>query len=744
MENELFEMGAAPYQAIFPRSKKGIAELSVEHKVGKAKPGKYLFVEFYCVVEGCDCRQVILLAVNEKHKPVAAIIFPLDIDNPFAYPFLHDEIKQTAGAKDLLKIFVETIVKEPQWYKKMCENYRAVRKKCDHEPYKGERFPDSRYLEWLGEPVDEEDDDDDEKGFFKELDTLFGGLLKPEKKNTKKVKKIEQVQGNLFSEPKEEAQLSQLISAYSGSLSTGFDFGTKPDAQLRNLMRQDHAPEELVAALVTSYRGEDDLELEAVSRILYDWLEILRTDMERRRPGAAALMDRLQTALAQQVFHPDVDPALGAEVTRILLDSRVDILPQVHEANSNRMATMPVPEELLGADPEEALERMLADFADMGATSPFELVDMLLQMMAVGDQNVQIEFYGRLFFSAHEIAREAAALMVFHPQKEVREEVAELLVGADGACFSPVMLRRLIIARNWFPENMRKKLDQIINNARRARIECAALANPVKVQVYASVMDGADAQSLMAILPRGKGFLGCSLLLKSRHGVADAFILPLEDKVHLRELKKVMVHDTGSVEMTRTYLDQRVCQALADGATVGKVPSHWLVAIAEQLGTDQWKAIAFDCEKQLQQLTMELEQKKRSTALKLNRQKALQQSSQWLTRHAFTGSWFEDDSEVDDLLNKVLNQKPTKKSVDPVTQVVDQILTPRRHNWLNRLVITTLWLRFAIKPPVPWEQMYHVATTMADPVVPLNQIPLMRAVADSSIGAFFGRMQDSR
>ncbi len=741
MENELVEQGSAPYQAIFPRSKKGIAELTVEHRVGKVKPGKYLFVEFYCVVEDCDCRQVVLMVVNEKYKPIAAITFPLDIDDPFASPFLHEEVKQTTAAKDMLEIFVDTIVAEPQWYRKMCQNYRAVRKKCDQKPYIGGRFPDSRYLEWLGEPVEEDDDFDEEK-FFNELHKLFDGLAKPKKKVAKKSPTAQHIQGSLFSESNEDVQIDELIGAYSDSLSTGFDLEKIKNVQLRHLMRQDKAPEELVATLVEIYQSENALKLEAISRILFDWLEILRTDMERRRPDAVTIMGRLQTALAQQVFHPDVDPALGAEVTRILLDTRVDILPQLHEANSTRMATMPVPEELLDADPEEALERMLADFAESGATSPFELVDMLLQMMAVGDREVQLEFYGRLFYSAHEIAREAAALMVFHPQQEVRQGVAELLAGAEGERFSSVMLRRLIIARNWFPESMRTKLDQAINNARRARIACAALAKPVKMQIYASVMDGANAQSLMTVLPRGKGFLGCSIMLKTGHGVADAFILPLEDKDHLKELKRMMLNDTGTAETSKTYLDQRICQGLADGATKGKVPTHWLVAIAEQLGNGQWKAVAFDCQKQLQQLSEELIKKKRATALEANKNKALELSSQWLKHHAFAGSWFEDDVEVDDLLDKFFNKKPSKNTPDPVTAVVDKILEARRQSWLDRLVIATIWLKYAVKAPVPWEQMYHVAAAVADSSVPLQEIPLMRSIAESSIGAYFGRKED--
>lgn len=744
MDKKLIEKGYFPYVAFFPRAKKGGVKVAMEHKFGKVNTGEYLFAEFYCATKDCDCREVSLVVLNEQRKQLAVIIFPLDIDLFAALPRLHEEIKQTSVAEDLLEIFVNTIVAEPHWFRAMCQNYRAVRKKVDGKPYVGERFPSSKYLQLLVEPFEDDDVDIDEEEFFAGLKGLVAGLTKADKKGPKKLPTTEHIQGNIFSAPREDVQLYDLISAYSNRLSTGLDLGEKCDAQLRNLMRQDHALEELVSALVESYRAEDDLRLQGASQLLYDVLEILRTDMERRRPGAAAIMNHLQTTLAQQVFHVNVDPGLGAEVTKVLLDARVEILPLLHEANSRRMAELTPPVELAAADQEVALEGLLSEFEKIGISSEFEMADMLLQMMAIGELDVQINLYERMFSSANALARETAVLMLFHPDARVREEVAEFIAGVGGADFSAVMLRRLIIVRNWFPENMRKKLDLAINNARRARVECAPLANPVKVQVYASIMDGANAQSLMVILSRGKGFLGCSLLLKNQHGVADAFIVPLEDKAHLRELKQVMNAETGSLEVARSYLNQRVCHALADGASAGKVPSHWLVAIAEQLGNDQWKAVALDCEKELQQLTRELQQKKRPAVLEMNKQKSLQQSSQWLARQGFAASWFEDDVEVDDLLNKYFNKNLAKNPEYAISHVVDKILESRRLNWQERLVVSTLWIRAALKSPISWEQMYYVAVTVADRSVPLKQIPLMRAIADNSIGAFFGRKRDGR
>ncbi|MEA3544106.1 MAG: hypothetical protein U9R69_02675 [Thermodesulfobacteriota bacterium] len=724
----------APYVAVFPKSRKGMAELELQNKRGKAKPGVYLFVETYCVMENCDCRQVILEVINEKQRTVAVIDFPLDIDHPFINSCLNDSVKQSAAAAVFLDIFVESVAEMPDWYRGMCQRYRAVRKKIDQTPYRGERFPSKKYLQYLQVQSPLEDPD----GFYEELQHLFS----VEVDKYSKREPADDRQGQMFGEGEllDDGHIVALAKGYQGREDDQYHGSAFEEKHLRLLLQKDQSADELSVHLVELYRSGDDQGLDAALLLLGEVMDILRTDLERRRPPADVKMEVWQTALAHHVFNPDVDPGLGAEITRVLLSARIDILPQLHQANATRMFEMVPPEGYPDVTPELAIEDLLAEMANMGVNSPFEMVDALLQMMAIGHTEAQLTMYEQMFYSKSILAREAAVLMVFHPHEEVREQVADFLAGAEGEFFTPVMLRRLIVSRNWFPDALRKKLDQMIAHARRARVNCAPLNKPVKVQVYATTVDGANAQSLQMVVPCKRGYRSCSTMPKKGFGMADAFLLELENKKRLKEFLDILQFDVGGIEVNINYLDERVCQVLADGSSNGKVPNHWLVGIAEELGRDQWKAIPFHVESELESLKIELQKQGMISAK--SAEKALRNSSDWSKEQFIAGSWFEDDNEVDEKLNRLFREEDYADPYEPIEVIVNEVLEPRRDEWLERLVLTTTWLKAAKKPPIPWGQMYHVAAAVAADG-PLAEVPLMWTIAEHTVGAYLERLDDS-
>ena len=741
MMKALTEQEHAPYIAVFPKSRKGLMELELQEKRGKAKRGAYLFVETYCVMKDCDCRQVVVQVINKKQRTVAVIDFPLDIDSPFLGPCLNDSVKQSSVADDILDIFVESLVEMPDWYRGMCQRYRAVRKKIDGTPYCGERFPSKKNLQYLHAVSAGEEAPDDA------LHAILESLLSADEGQPKRKKRqsLNNRQGQLFGDEEllGSSRIVGLVNVYRGQ---GVDqFGGAPlgEKRLRPLLQKDRSAEELITHLVELYGAEDDDGLDAALLLLGEVMDILRTDLERRRPHADVKMELWQTTLAHHVFNIDVDPELGAEITRVLLNARVDILPQLHQANTSRMFEMEPPEGFSDVDLELAIEPLLEEMSELGVSSPFEMVDALLQMMAIGNTEVQLIMCGQMFYSDNTMAREAAVLMLFHPHEEVREQVADFLAGAEGELFTSIILRRLIVTRNWFPEALRKKLDQAIANARRARIDCAPLNKPAKVQAYASTVDGANAQSLQIVVPRKKGYLSCSTMPKKGFGMADAFLLELENKKHLQEFLKMLKFEAGGLEVSMDYIDERICQVLADGARNGKVPNHWLVAIAEELGRDKWKAIPFDVVSELEHLKAEMQKQGKTAFSAKAEQNALRRSSFWPKELHFATSWFEDHSVVDEKLNQLFQRAGNDDFKAPIDLISNEILEPRRAEWLERLVLTIIWLKATKKSPIPWEQMYYVAAVVADVDTPLKQIPLMWTIAEHTVEAYLSRLDDS-
>jgi hypothetical protein len=249
------------------------------------------------------------------------------------------------------------------------------------------------------------------------------------------------------------------------------------------------------------------------------------------------------------------------------------------------------------------------------------------------------------------------------------------------------------------------------------------------------------AQTLQAIIPDGKGFVSCSLMPKLGKGIADAFLAPLPGKRELKRFLTMLQEEAGAIESSLDYLNLRVCHALADGAKHGHVPNHWLAAIAERLGCDQWRAVPLDVLAELDKLRGELEKRGGRFVSERYRQEALEASGEWPKDQAFAYSWFEDDVEVDRLIVKLQGKKRQADPYQAIPAILTQILEPRRAAWLERLVLTTLWLKSTRKPPVPWEQVAQVALALADTTVPLVGIPLMGTIAAHSFGAYLGRQE---
>lgn len=711
--------GVVPFPMLFPEAENGVFTLTLAEKVGKAKAGEYHFVETYCVDKDCDCRRTMIFVVNTQGKPMAVIDFGFDPGGVLAGPLLSPQEKQSAAAGDLLEIFVEVINAHPEWLQEMHQHYRQVRRKVTGKPYRGRPFP--------------------------KPGTVLRRVLPPEAPPIARSAKVAKSQpSGLTGAAAAGPDMALLVERYrqAGGKRSFANHRELQDDLGRYLADHAQAGEELAALLVRlgAAPKKNRLLLEAALRLLFDALEILRYQLEIQRPEAGKLMRSWQEALARHVFAEGSPVELCTAVTGTLLQARVEILPQLHEAGSRRMLSRGEAESSRAARPEDGgIQELFSALDAAGVDSPFELMEGLLEMIAVGDAEVQAAMTGEMLTADSQLIRETGALMLFHPQVEVRAGLARRLAEIEGRFLSPATLRRLIVARNWFPEEIRSCIDQAVSNARRSRVECAPLPQGMVISVYASGVDGAGAQSFQAVIPDGKGFVSCSILVKMGVGVADAFMVPLKSKRALGDFLAMLADEAAMVESTPAYLDLRVCQALAEGARLGKVPSPWLVAIAESLGREQWRATPFDPRRELVALRAALEVSGRKYLTERAGREALEVSASWHDYEPFAASWFEDGVEVERDIVVAAGKKKTPSRAQAQAQLLSGVLAECRENWLARLVLTTLWLRSAKPPPLPWWQMFHVATALADAELPLKEIPLMRSVAAATYEAYLAR-----
>jgi hypothetical protein len=194
-------------------------------------------------------------------------------------------------------------------------------------------------------------------------------------------------------------------------------------------------------------------------------------------------------------------------------------------------------------------------------------------------------------------------------------------------------------------------------------------------------------------------------------------------------------------ETSHEYLDERVCQALAEGTHRGKASNFWLVHIAELLGRDQWQALAFDPRRELEKLSLELEAEAPHLLDATEVEAALEDSGRWPSAMPFAGSWFEDDAIVEREIEASQKKKPQLDPSAAIERVLGSVLEKRRVKWLERLVLAAAWLKHASEPPLSWQRVHHVACAVGDPKVSLGSIPLFRTMAERSFASYLGRRE---
>jgi hypothetical protein len=717
-------MTMTAYNDLFPRSSDPIVTLCLERKEGKLPKGDYSFFEYYCTDKGCDCRRVTLCVIERtKKREMAVISMGFDLDDDFSGPYLDDMHPQSPGAQQLLEMFVSGLNLNPPFLELLYRHYREMRGKVDGRNYRGKPFPDPAKT----------------KRIICNAPTIEEFLAnKMADKPDKVVQQLPKKGSGAAASKGTDSALRCLAERYNACKD-------RDRQQLQNALRDWmlHEPDfarqlsDLLLEYAAAYR-DGDLLIEGTMLILLDALEIIRVELERRRPRSEEINRQLQEALAQRIFLEAAPSNLNLAVAHLLLDSRLELLPVLREANTQRL--------LLDGPPlheqhsaEDAVTHLFKGIEELHGSCPFETMEQLLDMIALQPVESQLGMIEQMLLAPSPLIRDTAALMLMHPEAVVREETAAMLAHyADR--ISPETLRRLIVSRNWFPEEIRTWIDRAISTARKARIECATLVQSDKPTVYVSVVDGAFAQSLQVLLPEGKEFVSCSMLLKRGQGVADAFLIPLPTKRERDRFVKVLVDQTGAAECDMAYLDQRVCHTLAEGASLGKPPFYRLLQIAERLGKDNWKGIPFDAVQELETVQAELAQTAPQTLTAAARKRSLDQSEDWLFDHTFASSWFEDDHDLDQAVHDAIQRCRKASSFETqATKAVLKLLEQRREIWRDRLTLTTLWLRACRKPPLPWQQMFHVAEAVADTAKPVSTIPLMQSIAYHSLGACLSR-----
>lgn len=713
-----------PYHQIFPDAQASSMTLELAAQSGRIPRGSYAFVECYCTRPGCDCRRVTLLVLNGKMRHQALICLGLDGEGPFSGPYLDGASYQVSYAGELLDFCVHTLNSRPEWVARLRQQYREVRELVDGGPYPGREFPQPGDVFYRAMPCP------DLETMLMESLRHGSGLCCPhppcdeEQTQPGMVRLVE-----LYARAGLEAPLSVLLALQ--------------DELHRHLLEDPLAVEELVSllpALSRDGRGNDD-KVSAALRVLCLTLDFYQVQVDGEGAGAKRQMQRLQSALALRIFREKCSTELRLAVADILARCPAKLIPELQLIREGGAGEAGDRFSLL-ACAEELIPGVLRHFASVGLSSPFAGAQEILALIAVNDPELRPGLSWELMNADSSLLREIAALLLFNTDPEASRETARMLVSVEGGTLSPNTLRRLIVARNWFCEPTRSIVDQIINNARKARVQCAHLDRPEEETVYASCLDGMGTQHFHILVPDGAAYAGCTITLRQGDGVKDSSVVRLETRRDRDDFIAAARSRRCCLQSTGDYLDLRVCQALAEGSELGKVPGHWLVRVAELLGRDRWMGAELEPELELCRLREELTDVMPSLLSAEEQLWSLEESGQWHSYRALFGSWKEEGRIIDVIVEAAGEGKGGAKGA-VVERLCDQLLEQKRPLLLARLLQETLWLRSVQEAPIPWPRMYHVAQAVADSSIALKEIPLAVSIAKESLKAYQKRRKET-
>jgi len=508
------------------------------------------------------------------------------------------------------------------------------------------------------------------------------------------------------------------------------------------LLRTPHALYELIKMFVSSSEDDDCARMEVCQSLLLVQLTELRFALERGKSDAAQQMRTLNNYLEALMTKDEHGLQVASSVCHFLAEARLPI--------ADRLKTLYLQQGVQSKEDVNALPGKVDDsillemLVQHDVEDPYNGYYLLMDTVQMLDNESIVALAVKMLHAEGaecSLLREIAALFVIHPQQQVREQViAELQSCA--ADMSSATLSRLILLRNWLPEQERQGLDQCIKHARKARVVCAEIKKCQDIECYASVVDGSGTQMFWLKCGIAKQYRIACFMWKQKEGLVDVWgaeTTRTEVNNILRRAKK----EVGFAAVERDYVDLMLGHALSVNAARGTVPPMGMLEAVENLGVNSWQPSAIDTQVCLDELIAEAKALKKAIFTTRAQHKIYEESYYWLDKKCFE-TWFEDHADIDKMLLKQLGPVDTwagKKELQGIEIILNDFLENNRQVWAQRQLFATLWLKaYTGRTPLAWHKMLCMTNWIAGDDS-LQGNPLMIAIATTSLRAAYERLQ---
>ncbi|MCF7701675.1 UPF0149 family protein [Loktanella sp. M215] len=224
------------------------------------------------------------------------------------------------------------------------------------------------------------------------------------------------------------------------------------------------------------------------------------------------------------------------------------------------------------------------------------------------------------------------------------------------------VLSDLIQLRKWIPDlDTRTILDRGIKDALRYEPSGGSVPRPWTLhRLVSSLPDGTGSQSILASVSRGSQKCIAALLLKTGHGIKDAYAIPCSsasDQRHtLAEIEESMpMHDVPA-----EYLPTALSAALGEGLAAGLPPAPGFLDVAEMLGLHDIAPYAISARSMTDIADPDAQLAGLSAA---KRGQLIGRSISWVRDHEISSSWFVSDAALSSALEEVRTERQATQAV---------------------------------------------------------------------------------
>jgi hypothetical protein len=375
---------------------------------------------------------------------------------------------------------------------------------------------------------------------------------------------------------------------------------------------------------------------------------------------------------------------------------------------------------------ESDLVSTLMVLADEVDQNPFELHDRLSSLVAALPPETSVSMLSALIDSGGApVIEQAVVGFALSPDAGVARAMCEAL--AASAARTPVpslQIERLVRMRPWLAADRQATLDAAIRAMRLNALPPAKADLPKTLKCYASACEGSGASNLfVSQKAAATRHYQIANVMTRVGGVADALVLRELPKSAMDEMVREMKSSMAAAETDLVGVARILGLAVGENCASGNPPPFKLVEVAESLGLGPIHPDYSSSMEIIAALLADLPPDQTNPA-------AAGRAHADMLDNEFTDHWFEVGEALEDLLY------PIKGSERRVAKLLRDYLPDRRSFWARQCAISALALRLnRAKSDARWKQLALVGRDIASGA-PLDQIPLMRQIAEVSVQVF--------